>query len=74
MKKTKRKCVGPMCECTEPRRLSDEAAVQINEFLEVIAANFLSRYGHRIDRYYSKHSKRGLNDEKPWQSADDQPF
>ena len=74
MKKTNRKCVCPMCECTQPRRLSDEAAVEINEFLEVITANFLRRYGHRIDRYFSKRSKRGLNDEKPWQSTDEAPF
>ena len=63
-----------MCACTETRQLCDEAAVEIHEFLEVIAANFLSRYGHRIYRHYNKRSKRNLNDKKPWQQADDQPF
>jgi hypothetical protein len=33
-----------MCACTQTRTLSDEAALEIHEFLEVIAANFLSRY------------------------------
>ena len=48
----------PMCACTETRTLSDESAVEIHEFLEVIAANFLSRYGHRIYRHYAKQVKR----------------
>ena len=63
-----------MCACTETRQLSDEAAVEIHEFLEVIAANFLSRYGHRIYRHYTKQAKRNLNDKKPWPQADDQPL
>lgn len=63
-----------MCSCAETRTLSDEAAVEIHEFLEVIAANFLSRYGQRIYRHYTRRAKRNLNDQKPWQQADDQPF
>ena len=43
-----------MCACTQTRTLSDEAVVEIHEFLEVIAANFLSRYGQRIYRHYAK--------------------
>ena len=48
MGRAKHRYPCPMCECAETRTLSDEAAVEIHEFLEVIAANFLSRYGERI--------------------------
>ena len=61
----------PMCACTETRTLSDEAVVEIHEFLEVIAANFLSQYGQRIYRHYAKKAKRNLNVEQPWKNADD---
>ena len=72
--KKKHRYPCPMCAGTETRTLSDEAAVEIHEFLEVIAANFLSQYGQRIYRHYAKQAKRNLNDKKPWQQADDQPF
>jgi len=62
-----------MCACTETRQLSDEAAVEIHEFLEVIAANFLSRYGQQICRHYAKRAKRNLNAQQPWKNTDD-PF
>ena len=64
--KTKHRYPCPMCACTQTRTLSDEAAVEIHEFLEVIAANFLSRYGQRIYRHYAKRAKRQFNSEKPW--------
>jgi hypothetical protein len=70
-KKNKYPC--PMCACTETRTLSDEAAVEIHEFLEVIAANFLSRYGQRIYRHYEKRVKRNLNAQQPWKNSDE-PF
>lgn len=63
-----------MCVCTETRQLSDEAAVEIHEFQEEIAANFLSRYGHRVYRRFAKQAKPNLNYKKSWQQADDQPF
>ena len=65
-----------MCSCTQTRTLSDEAAVEIHEFLEVIAANFLSRYGQRIYRHYAKQAKQAnpsINADKPWRRADE-PF
>ena len=62
-----------MCACTQTRTLSDEAAVEIHEFLDVIAANFLSRYGQRIYHHYSKQAKRNLNAQQPWKSPDE-PF
>ncbi|MDP3652996.1 MAG: hypothetical protein Q8R67_15060 [Rhodoferax sp.] len=69
--KTKHTYPCPMCDGRETRTLSDEAAVEIHEFLAVIAANFLSRYGQRIYRHYDKRAKRNLNPDKPWCNSDD---
>ena len=61
MKKPKHRYLCPMCDCFETRTLSDEAAVEIHEFLEVIAANFLSQYGQRIYRHYAKRTKPAVS-------------
>ena len=48
-----------MCDCTQHRTLSDEAAaVEIHVFLEVIAANFLNCYGQWMYCDYAKRTKR----------------
>lgn len=75
MKKIKHRYPCPMCDGTETRTLSDEAAVEIHEFLEVIAANFLQCYGQRIYRHYAKRAKHQFNNEKPWDRPHDgEPF
>lgn len=75
MKKIKHRYPCPMCDCTQHRTLSDEAAVEIHEFLEVIAANFLKCYGQRIYRHYDKRTKHQFNSERPWESPHDgEPF
>jgi hypothetical protein len=56
----------PLCAGTQTRTLSDEAAVQILAFLEVIIENFTDRYGRRIDRYYAKRAQRNINVHEPW--------
>ena len=71
MKKAKHRYRCPMCDGNETRMLSDEAAVEIHEFLVVIAANFLSRHGLGIYRHYAKQAKRNVNPDQPWCSADD---
>lgn len=71
--KKKHRYPCPMCACTQTRTLSDEAAVEIHEFLEMIAANFLSQYGQRICRHYAKQAKHHLNVQQPWKNTDD-PF
>lgn len=53
----------------QARTLSDEAAVEMHEFLEVIAANFMRRYGQRIYRHYAKQAKRKFKNEKPWEHS-----
>lgn len=39
----------------------------MHEFLEVIAANFMRRYGQRIYRHYAKQAKRQFKNEKLWE-------
>ncbi len=56
----------PLCVCDEPCALSDEAAVQIHEFMETMAANFLSCYGHQIQRHYGRKIKKTINAQQPW--------
>ena len=56
----------PLCACTQTRSLSTEAAVQIHEFLEVIAENFMAIHGHTIYRHYGKRAKRNINVHEPW--------
>lgn len=63
----------PMCEGDKTRTLSDESAVEIHEFLEAISANFLSRYGHRIQRHYASLARRNINEQQPWRRKDE-PF
>ena len=67
MGRAKQRYPCPMCDRAETRTLSDEAAVEIHEFLEVIAANFLSQYGQRIYRHYDKRTKHQFNSDKPWE-------
>ena len=71
--KKKHRYPCPMCAGTATRTLSDEAAIEIHEFLEMIAANFLSQYGQRICRHYAKLAKHNLNAQQPWRNTDD-PF
>ena len=71
--KKKHRYPCPMCAGTETRTLSDEAAVEIHEFLEVIAANFLSQYGQRIYRHYARRTNHNLNAQQPWKGSDE-PF
>jgi len=53
--------------------LSDEAAVEIFEFLQVISSTLLARYGSRIERHYAKKTKPNLKELEPWHFSDE-PF
>ena len=52
--KKKHKQQRGLCLCEYTPALSDEAAVQIHEFLQVISTSLLARYGGRIERHYAK--------------------
>jgi hypothetical protein len=66
--KKKQKYFCPLCACTQTRTLSAEAAVQIHEFLEVIAANFMAIHGRKICHNYEQRAKRNINVHEPWKS------
>ena len=73
MKKKKQKHLRGLCLCQYSPTLSDEAAVQIHEFLQVIGSSLLARYGSRIERHYAKKSKPNLKELEPWRFSDE-PF
>ena len=54
--------------------LSDQAAVDILEFLHDAVARFESRYFHQIHRYYAHRAEHQTRppDPRPWE--DDVPF
>lgn len=54
--------------------LSDEAAVQILEFLEIIVARFQSAYGDQIHRYYEQRAEHNLPAPSLPRTSDDPPF
>ena len=55
-------------------RLSDDAVVQIHDFLEVILALFENRYGDQIRRFYDDLSEHNMIAAEAPGSIDDPPF
>ena len=58
------------------RQLSDEAAVEIVNFLQVFTLDFEIRYGDQIRRYYDERSQHNVVAHGPGAVTftDDQPF
>ncbi|MDP3842359.1 MAG: hypothetical protein Q8Q81_07150 [Oxalobacteraceae bacterium] len=54
--------------------LSDEAAAEIHQFLEVMFQLFEARYAHQIERYYDSISQHNIVQYAPHESNDDPPF
>ena len=54
--------------------LSDDAAVEILNFLEVTLQRFESRYAHQIDRYYDSISQHNIAQCSLYENNDDPPF
>jgi hypothetical protein len=71
--KKKHKQQHGLCLCEYAPALSDEAAVQIHEFLQVMSASLLARYGGRIERHYAKKTKPSVKELDPWNYSD-KPF
>ena len=68
-----------MCEHdlpSEPRlpSLSDEAVVEIHDFLHDVLTVFESRYGDQIHRYYDDRSQHNLIETDRNLPDDDPPF
>jgi len=69
----------PMCsehghQCAPLQPLSDEAAVEILDFLQVFTADFEIRYGEQIRRYYDELSRHNIVQSNPCVATDDPPF
>ena len=63
----------PRCEPRLPP-LSDEAVVEIHDFLHDVLTVFESRYGDQIRRYYDDRSQHNLIETDPNLPTDDPPF
>ncbi len=55
-------------------RISDEAAVEILNFIEVMHQLFEDRYGRQIHRHYDSLSQQNTVQSHPISSDDDPPF
>ncbi len=62
-----------LCLCEYTPALSDKAAVEIFEFLQVISTSLLARYGGRIERHYAQKAKHNVKKLEPWRFSDE-PF
>ena len=69
--KKKHKRPSGLCLCEYTPALSDEAAVEIFEFLQVISTSLLARYGSRIERHYAHKAKPNVNELVPWRFSDE---
>lgn len=67
-------CSDPCYQCIPLRPLSDEAAVEILDFLQVFMTDFETRYGNQIRRYYDQRSRDNIIQEYPSEPTDDPPF
>jgi len=68
-----------MCEHDSPSEtalppLSDEAAVEILDFLHGVLSAFESRYSAQLRRYYDDRSRHNLIEPDRNLTADDPPF
>lgn len=54
--------------------LSDEAAVEILDFLHQLLTAFESRYSAQVHRYYDDRSRHNLTEPNRNLTADDPPF
>ena len=69
-------CTDPRFQCITPRPLSDEAVVEILDFLQVFTNDFENRYSNQIRRYYDSDSRfrHNIFQTNPADNAHDPPF
>jgi len=60
-------------QCIPLRPLSDEAAVEILDFLQVFTNDFENRYGNQIRHYYEQHSCDSIIQTYPSEPNNDPP-
>ena len=67
-------CSDPDYLCVPLRPLSDEAAVEILDFLQVFANDFENRYSNQIRRFYDDRSHHNIVQRNPFAASGDPPF
>lgn len=60
--------------CITLPSLSDEAAVEILDFLQVFTNDFENRYASQIQRYYDERSRHNIVQKNSSVDIDDPPF
>jgi hypothetical protein len=55
-------------------QLSDKAAVEILDFLQVFTNDFENRYGNQIRRYYDERSRHNIIQDNLFKDTDDPSF
>jgi len=60
--------------CIPLPSISDEAAVEILDFLQVFMTDFENRYGDQIRRYYDDRSRHNIVQTNSSGDKDDPPF
>lgn len=61
-------------QCISLPQLSDKAAAEILDFLQVFTNNFENRYGNQIRRYYDERSRHNILQTNPASDTNDPPF
>ena len=67
-------CTHPCYDCIALEHLSDEAVVEIRNFLQVFMLDFERRYGSQIRRYYDDRSEHNIIQADSREPTDDPPF
>mgnify|MGYP007068378417 CR=1 FL=1 len=64
----------PCDQATMPGELSDEAVVEILDFLQRFMTDFENRYARQINRYYKQRSRPNAISRAPGVAPQDEPF
>jgi len=67
-------CTDPRSQCITLRPLSDEAVVEILDFLQVFTTDFENRYSGQIRRYYDERFRHNNVQANPFKNADNPQF
>ena len=67
-------CTDHDYPCIPMRPLSDEATVEILNFLQVFMTDFENSHGNQIRRYYDERSRHNIIQHYPSEPTDDPPF
>lgn len=67
-------CSEPGYQCDPLPQLSDQAVVEILDFLQVVTNNFENQYCNQIRRYYDARSRHNSVQINPPRVADGTPF